>query len=506
MLFSTNILIDLVIFFIFSLTVLYVVVQYNYTYWVRKGVFSPKPSFPFGNIGKVIIGKEQIGVHLADIYNETKHHPYVGLFMLHGKALMINDLDLIKTMMVKDFQYFPDHGLGMNEISDPLSKHIFNMEGNAWKTLRTKLTPTFTSRKMKYMFNTMLNCSEELENYLEEQVKMGNEVDFKETLAKYGTDVIGSCAFGIETNSFKYPDADFRNMGKKFFDINFIKCFREILTLYAPSVVRHFHVRIVPKDVENFFRKTVDETIKYREENNTTRNDFLQILIDMKNNDELNGSGQSMSLLEITAQVFLFFIAGFETSSTTASYAIYELAKNKRVQDKLRDEIDRITKKHDGKLTYESILEMEYLTLVIEEALRMCPTFSILFRVCAKDYKIPNSNVVIEKGTRIIFPIFGIHRDPAIHADPNNFNPERYLPQNKINMHPFSSLPFGEGPRICIGIRFGMMQARLGIIKSISKYEVSLLNDSNQPVKFEPVAFLLKPAINEIFKVTRRRI
>lgn len=71
-------------------------------------------------------------------------------------------------------------------------------------------------------------------------------------------------------------------------------------------------------------------------------------------------------MLEITAQVFLFFIAGFETSSTAASYAIYELAKNKRVQDKLKEEIDRVTEKYNGKITYESILEMEYLTQVIE--------------------------------------------------------------------------------------------------------------------------------------------
>lgn len=73
-----------------------------------------------------------------------------------------------------------------------------------------------------------------------------------------------------------------------------------------------------------------------------------------------------MSLVEITAQVFLFFAAGFETSSTTSSYAMYELAKNKHVQDKLREEIDRVTEKHNGIITYECILEMEYLTQVIE--------------------------------------------------------------------------------------------------------------------------------------------
>lgn len=78
------------------------------------------------------------------------------------------------------------------------------------------------------------------------------------------------------------------------------------------------------------------------------------------------GNGKSFSIVDITSQVFLFFIAGFETSSTTTSYALYELAKNPRVQEKLRKEIDTVLEKHDGKITYEAVMEMQYLTLVIE--------------------------------------------------------------------------------------------------------------------------------------------
>lgn len=78
------------------------------------------------------------------------------------------------------------------------------------------------------------------------------------------------------------------------------------------------------------------------------------------------GSDKAFSIIEITSQVFLFFTAGFETSSATTSYALYELAKNSRIQEKLREEIDTVLEKHGGKITYESINEMQYLTQVIE--------------------------------------------------------------------------------------------------------------------------------------------
>lgn len=82
----------------------------------------------------------------------------------------------------------------------------------------------------------------------------------------------------------------------------------------------------------------------------------------------------------------------------------------------------------------------------------MYPPLPFLFRICTKEYIIPDTNIVIEKGTRVIFPIFGIHRDPNIHSDPKQFKPERFSRENKAKMHPFANLAFGEGPRICIGI------------------------------------------------------
>lgn len=76
----------------------------------------------------------------------------------------------------------------------------------------------------------------------------------------------------------------------------------------------------------------------------------------------------------------------------------------------------------------------------------------VLFRTCTKEYKLPNTNVIIENGTPVMIPIYAIQRDPSYYKDPEKFDPERFTPENKASRHHFSYLPFGEGPRICIGI------------------------------------------------------
>jgi cytochrome P450 family 6 len=126
--------------------------------------------------------------------------------------------------------------------------------------------------------------------------------------------------------------------------------------------------------VTKYFKKMVMETIKYRENENVTRNDFMQLLIQLKSKTSLDmekqggdttdpQSGEDVGLTEeqIAAQAFVFFIAGFETASTTMSFCLYELALNPSIQEGVQKEIDAVLKKHGNKITYEAIEEMEYL-------------------------------------------------------------------------------------------------------------------------------------------------
>lgn len=142
--------------------------------------------------------------------------------------------------------------------------------------------------------------------------------------------------------------------------------------------------------------------------------------------------------------------AGYETSSSTMTFCLFELSRNKDVQSKVHEEIDRVMKSAGSdEITYDLLQEMKYLDCCIDETLRKYPVLPVLFRTCSNDYKIPNSDVVIEKGTAIWVPLVAIQRDPNIYEDPMAFKPERFL--NSSNGNPkvpgMVYAPFGDGPR-----------------------------------------------------------
>ncbi|XP_077285884.1 putative cytochrome P450 6a14 isoform X4 [Arctopsyche grandis] len=379
--------------------------------------------------------------------------------------------------------------------------------------MRAKMTPTFTSSRMREMFDSVFRCTVEMLKYLDagdtDQI-----LEVKELMAKLNTDVIATCAFGIDCNTFENPDGRFRQMGKRFFNLKWWQKIMQMLVFFAPKIVWYSRISMLGKEMNDFFYGIVRDAINYRKENGVVRKDFLQILIQMMKEDEEIGKkdkseappddGTRLTMMQLAAQVFVFFIAGFETSSTTASFALYELALNPDVQKTLTDEIDDILAKHDGKITYDSLGEMTYLTKVIEETLRKYPPLPVLFRICTKDYILPDTNIKIEKDTPVMIPVYGIQRDPDIYPNPNKFDPERFTPENKAARHHFAYLPFGEGPRICIGSRFGMMQTKLGLATFLSKYEVSVCDKTLIPMEYDKRSFVLTSNGGLWLKLKRR--
>lgn len=162
----------------------------------------------------------------------------------------------------------------------------------------------------------------------------------------------------------KNPDSDFRKYGSLIFSLDPSSFIRFVLTLIVPhSFLRMVKFQGQKPQVANFFYNTVLDTIKYREENNITRKDFMDMMIKMKNSKDEN---EKLSVNEIAAQCFLFFLAGFETSATTMNFICYELAVNGDIQQKVRDEINAVLSKHNNELTYDAVMEMEYLDKVVQ--------------------------------------------------------------------------------------------------------------------------------------------
>ncbi|XP_046751576.1 probable cytochrome P450 6a14 isoform X1 [Diprion similis] len=480
---------------------LYLYVKYvAFNYWSSKNVAHPKPAIPFGSLGPVTKGKRSMGQMIADVYAEYKKNPVIGVYNLTSPALIIAKPDLIRFVLTKEFAHFHDRGVYCNEKIDPLTGHLFALPGAKWKYLRTKFTPTFTASKMKQMFFTVKETSVLLANAVEQNAKKSEVIEVKELMARFTTDVIASVAFGINCNSLENPDAEFRTMGRKIFEPRLVK---RILGFLLPSVLQFFKIPIIDETISKFFIRAFREAVEYRTANNIVRKDFLDSVIQLMNKGYVQNDNdkstvpakelddQKITLIQGAAQAFVFWIGGFDTSSSTVTFCLYEMALHLDIQDRLAEEINQVLQEYGG-VTYESIKAMPYLHKVVSETLRKYPVIPMLNRVCEDDIELPGTGLRVEKGTGILIPVLGLHTDPDIFPEPEKFDPERFDEENIAKRHPYAYLPFGEGPRNCIGMRFGLLQTKVGIVSLLSKYRFTPSSDL-KPIVMDTANFLQVP-------------
>lgn len=237
-----------------------------------------------------------------------------------------------------------------------------------------KLTPAFTTGKMKMMYPTIIKCGTELKDFVENCKE--EFLDLKDISSRYTMNVIGSCAFGIETNALQNPNSDFVKFGMGIFKPTLLQLLLNLLAVNFPSLSKFFEISQLPRGTTAFFINVVKDTIEWRKANNVQRNDIMQLLMQLKEKgviedvDRRENEGEQIdtkfTINEVAAQAFVFFGAGFETSSVTMALAFYELARNSEIQNKLRAEIRNSMEKENGELSYETITKLEYLDCVIQ--------------------------------------------------------------------------------------------------------------------------------------------
>ncbi|GJQ77405.1 hypothetical protein Trydic_g20805 [Trypoxylus dichotomus] len=511
----------LILLLILGLTLLYWKTAKHYAYWTERNVKQRKQVYFLGDNSKIFLGKESIYEAVVNIYNAFPNERYMGIYQVWLPTLVVRDPDLIKQLTVKDFDHFLNHRAFIPEGVDPLwNKNLFALKDTQWREMRSTLSPSFTSSKMKMIFTLISECADDFMNYFLEKGE-AHVLEMKDTFTRYTNDVIASVAFGIKCDSVRERDNVFFTMGTKATKFGPATNFKFLLYVIAPKLSKLLGIAFFPKEVTQFFFNVVMQTIQMRESQGIVRPDMLNLLLEARKNKNIsdletntsNGSTCTtskesntnkedkaakhyLSDMDIVAQALVFFFGGFESVATLMSFAAYELTLNPECQRELQTEIDETLKECNGQLTYEAVMKMKYMDMVLSETLRKWPAAVVTDRVCSKDYTIEpihshEKPIHLKTGDLIWIPICGIHNDPKYYPDPEKFNPMRFSDDNKANLNPYTYLPFGTGPRNCIGSRFALMETKTILFYMLLKFDLNICKKTDIPIQLNKKAMQL---------------
>ena len=170
------------------------------------------------------------------------------------------------------------------------------------------------------------------------------------------------------------------------------------------------------------------------------------------------------------AQAHSFFSAGYETTATSLTWTAFQLALNPSVQEKLYEEVITAVDSN-GNLDYDLVARLPYLDSVVSEVLRMHNPATRLNRVCMEETEL--AGIKLLKGFNVEISVHTVHHSEEFHPNPYKFDPERFMPENRHNIKPYTYLPFGSGPRSCIGMRFALMETKIAIAYVIRQFRFS---------------------------------
>lgn len=262
---------------------------WTFDFWKSRNIKGPMPTPVYGNFRDVMVNKVSLGDLITGFYNQFPNEPFVGMFARRTPILIVKDAEQIKTVLIKDFSCFANRGIPLYEKIEPLSSHLFSLEAERWRPLRTNLSPVFTSGKLKEMFYLLQECADHFSEFLDKYTVTHQEIECRELTAKFATDVIGVCAFGLKMNALDDEDSQFRKMGREIFKMNRWKAAKFVVRQAMPWLFKLLGPLMYEREMNEFFIGTITETMNYRKEHSIKRNDFVDLLCEIRDNPKKLG-------------------------------------------------------------------------------------------------------------------------------------------------------------------------------------------------------------------------
>ncbi|CAI2326799.1 unnamed protein product [Caenorhabditis sp. 36 PRJEB53466] len=465
---------------------------WHWTYWMRRGIRGPR-GYPVIGLANTMFSSDSPPFLRLKEWGNV-YGPIFGITEGFNKSLVISDPDLVHEVFVKQYDNF--YGRKLNAIHGDPEKDkrvtLFAAQGYRWKRLRTIASPTFSNGNLRKLKDTVEDCAIELLRHIEEQTAGGQQIDMLTFYQEFTLDVIGRISMGqTDSQMFKNPmlphvRAIFGESRKGMFMMGavaptFTRLFRwtvQKFNLMSNNNPSAHILTVVSEAVEKRIRRRSEDVASGVDVGEPE--DFIDLFLDARaeNEQDLNGNGgdfsrshskvsKQLTSEEIVAQCFVFLVAGFDTTALSLAFTTYLLALNPQVMAKLQEEVDRECP--DPEITFDQLAKLKYMEMVIKETLRLYPLAAPAnSRRCMKDTIAGEYR--IEAGTYVIVNTWAVQTDPSIWgADAESFRPERW--EGSTEQHKSGGyIPFGLGPRQCIGMRLAYMEEKLLLAHLLRKY------------------------------------
>ena len=362
---------------------------------------------------------------------------YRGAFSFY----FINHPDLVKQVLKGTNSLFDKNTVLYDRFRNVFGDGLVTAEGEVWKKQRQLIQPIFAPSAVKMFFDIMLSSAERMADRWQDYAKKQTTFNVANEMNQLTLEIAGRTLFHDGFNEVSHKIGDWTHTINHYsaqppLPIVSQLWFPSPTNLKLNKVMREFH-------------QFLSEMISKRK-NHDGPTDLLTILLNAKNE-----AGEPMSEFQLMKEVLGMIVGGHETSSCALTWIWYQLCKNPDIEAKLHDELQEVL---GGRTpTLQDIPKLKYTRMIIDEATRLHPPFWFENRNTKEDVEMWGHT--IPKGSTIAFSRYSLHRHPDFWENPDKFDPERFDSSNEKNKRPsYAHVPFGGGPRVCIGINFAIME------------------------------------------------
>jgi len=402
--------------------------------------------------------------------------------------------------LLRDANKNYDKGILGDLLQPIMGKGLIPADPQTWKVRRPQIVPAFHRKWLEYMIGQFAYCQSPLIDSLNKIVDTTGKVEMEEKFCSVALDIIGKSVFNYDFGSVTNESPVIKAVYSALVEVEH-RCMTPAPYWDIPLAnqlvprLREFNsnLELLNNVLDNLIlgaKKTRSEAdVEQLEARNYAEAEdpsMLRFLVDMR--------GADIDNKQLRDDLMTMLIAGHETTAAVLTWSLFELSKNPEIKSKLLEEVDRIV--GDRSPTYEDIKEMKYVRLVVSETLRMYPQPPLLIRRCRTENKLPSGGgreATVIRGMDLFIPVYNIHRDPRFWPNPDTFDPERFtrpyknpdIPEwkgfdpekwskllypNEIASD-FAFMPFGAGPRRCVGDEFAVMEAVVTLTMILRRFE-----------------------------------